>query len=194
MNPEAESGGLHAKILCEAARLFVAKGYNGISMREIAEALGVTKAALYYHFKDKQDLILAIFNDYLDEMDRLTRESLKDNATIRENLTALVHAIFQQPPERRAIIRLASQEMAQLDPEARAEFGRLYQEKFIGRFESLLHAGIESGELRQVDAHAATWVLLGMMHPFFSGGQARTAETGELVGLIIDTFFDGVAT
>ena len=44
---------LRARILAEATRLFVVYGYNGISMREIAEAVGVSKAGQYYHFKDK---------------------------------------------------------------------------------------------------------------------------------------------
>jgi AcrR family transcriptional regulator len=45
------------KILDAALTLFAAKGYEATSMREIAEQLGITKAALYYHFDSKADIV-----------------------------------------------------------------------------------------------------------------------------------------
>jgi len=53
------------QILHEATRLFVDRGYHALSMREIAEAVGVSKAGLYYHFEDKEDLFLAILTNNL---------------------------------------------------------------------------------------------------------------------------------
>jgi AcrR family transcriptional regulator len=44
------------QIVTLAARLFGEKGYDGTSLRDIAEAAGITKAALYYHFPDKERL------------------------------------------------------------------------------------------------------------------------------------------
>ena len=43
------------EILAQARHLFLEQGYHGLAMRSIAEAVGVTKAALYYHFKDKEE-------------------------------------------------------------------------------------------------------------------------------------------
>jgi AcrR family transcriptional regulator len=58
--PSVEASDITARIIEEATCLFVASGYCGISMREIAEAVGISKAGLYYHFRDKEDLFLAI--------------------------------------------------------------------------------------------------------------------------------------
>nr|HRC77090.1 TetR family transcriptional regulator [Kouleothrix sp.] len=66
---------LRERILAEGARLFMEHGYNGISMREIAEAVGVSKAGLYYHFKDKQDLFLAIMHGALDATGQIVRQA-----------------------------------------------------------------------------------------------------------------------
>lgn len=44
--------------------LFLAQGYEKTSLREIAEELGVTKAALYYHFKTKDDILSSYFQDF----------------------------------------------------------------------------------------------------------------------------------
>jgi AcrR family transcriptional regulator len=48
------------RILDVALDLFIAKGYDKTSLREIAEQLGVTKAALYYHFASKGDILMAL--------------------------------------------------------------------------------------------------------------------------------------
>jgi AcrR family transcriptional regulator len=51
------------RILDAALALFADKGYEAISMREIAEQLGITKAALYYHFDSKADIVRAMLAD-----------------------------------------------------------------------------------------------------------------------------------
>jgi AcrR family transcriptional regulator len=43
-----------------ALELFVSQGYDGTSLRQIAERLNVTKAALYYHFESKEDILMAL--------------------------------------------------------------------------------------------------------------------------------------
>ena len=48
-----------ARILETAAGLFAERGYAGTSMRDLAEKLGVTPAALYYHFPSKGDILQA---------------------------------------------------------------------------------------------------------------------------------------
>jgi AcrR family transcriptional regulator len=48
------------RILDVALDLFTEQGYDGTSLREIAEQLGVTKAALYYHFESKEDILRAL--------------------------------------------------------------------------------------------------------------------------------------
>src|ERR1700760_4991200 len=54
-----------------ALELFAEQGYEKTSLREIAERLGVTKAALYYHFKSKEDIVHSFTDDYFEEIDRL---------------------------------------------------------------------------------------------------------------------------
>jgi AcrR family transcriptional regulator len=48
------------RILDVALELFTEQGYDGTSLRQIAEQLGVTKAALYYHFVSKEDILMAL--------------------------------------------------------------------------------------------------------------------------------------
>jgi AcrR family transcriptional regulator len=54
------SGDTRQRILDVALDLFVEQGYEKTSLREIAERVGVTKAALYYHFQSKEDIVTTL--------------------------------------------------------------------------------------------------------------------------------------
>ncbi|MCX5397823.1 TetR/AcrR family transcriptional regulator [Streptomyces sp. NBC_00102] len=58
-----------AEIRKVALELFTEQGYDATSLREIAERLDITKAALYYHFKSKEDIVRSLFTNYLDALD-----------------------------------------------------------------------------------------------------------------------------
>jgi AcrR family transcriptional regulator len=69
-----------ARIRTVAMELFTEQGYDKTSMREIAERLGVTKAALYYHFQTKQDIVDDLF------------------VSLPEGIAEIVEWARQQPP------------------------------------------------------------------------------------------------
>ncbi|WP_155335215.1 TetR/AcrR family transcriptional regulator [Acrocarpospora corrugata] len=76
-----------ARIQEIALRLFTEQGYEATSLREIAEALGVTKAALYYHFRTKEDIVAGMVADrvaFLDELIEWAREQPKSMESRRE--------------------------------------------------------------------------------------------------------------
>jgi AcrR family transcriptional regulator len=54
-----------------ALELFIDQGYEKTSLREIAERLSVTKAALYYHFRTKEDIIRSLTDDFSESLDEL---------------------------------------------------------------------------------------------------------------------------
>jgi AcrR family transcriptional regulator len=54
------------RILREAARLFYEKGFHAVSVDEIGEAAGATGAAIYRHFKDKEELLSTLFDEAQD--------------------------------------------------------------------------------------------------------------------------------
>ena len=59
-DPSPEAGSTRERILDAALDLFIEKGFDGTSLREIAEKLGFTKAALYYHYASKDDILMAL--------------------------------------------------------------------------------------------------------------------------------------
>jgi AcrR family transcriptional regulator len=70
---QRREGDTKAEIRAVALELFTERGYDATSLREIAERLGLTKAALYYHFKNKEDIILSLLDEYVGAIDELVQ-------------------------------------------------------------------------------------------------------------------------
>jgi AcrR family transcriptional regulator len=86
-------------IIDTASKLFVKQGYEATSVRQIADAVGVTEAALYYHFKDgKRELLQAVFACQMPNF-----KQILDDCTASESLNDLLHRYGK------AITRIAPQ-------------------------------------------------------------------------------------
>ncbi|MFC8847506.1 MULTISPECIES: TetR/AcrR family transcriptional regulator [unclassified Micromonospora] len=97
-----ESTGTRERIKAVALELFTEQGYEKTSLREIAERLDVTKAALYYHFKSKDEIVSSFVEDQLDRMDALIAWSDEQPATLatrRELIARYADTVFatEQP-------------------------------------------------------------------------------------------------
>ena len=68
-------GKTRQRVLEVAQQLFATHGYDRTSLREIAAHLGVSKAALYYHFPAKEDILLALAGDLIDEVAAMTSQA-----------------------------------------------------------------------------------------------------------------------
>ena len=108
-----------ARIQQIAVELFTEHGYEGTSLREIAEHLNVTKAALYYHFKSKEDIILSLVEDYQAQMDALigwAKEHPGNADTRREILNRYMDIVA----ERSQVFRMLHQNQAAMNTMASA--------------------------------------------------------------------------
>ncbi|MGV9425919.1 TetR/AcrR family transcriptional regulator [Streptomyces sp. NPDC003656] len=70
-SPRRSGAETRAAIRRVALELFTASGYEATSMREIAEALGIKKASLYYHFAGKEDIVRSLFDQRGSEAEEL---------------------------------------------------------------------------------------------------------------------------
>ncbi|WP_165990279.1 TetR/AcrR family transcriptional regulator [Streptomyces sp. YIM 98790] len=88
--PQPRRGNTRQRIQDIALAFFLDRGYEKTSLREIADELGVTKAALYYHFKTKEDILVSLFAEVGEKVDRLIAwggEQPRTRATKRELLS-----------------------------------------------------------------------------------------------------------
>ncbi|MEE1756697.1 TetR/AcrR family transcriptional regulator [Streptomyces sp. SP18CS02] len=107
-------GNTRQRIQDVALELFAVQGYEKTSLREIAERLEVTKAALYYHFKTKEDILISLFQDLTRPIDQLIewaqgqpRTLATKQEVLRRYSAALGHAapLFRFMQENQATVR-----------------------------------------------------------------------------------------
>ena len=119
------------RIQAVALELFAEQGYDKTSLREIAERLGVTKAALYYHFKSKEDIVASLAEDYFQALDDLIRwghAQHRDASMRAEVLTRY----FSLVAEGSGVFRMLQQNQASISTLAHAKNrAALYQERLF---------------------------------------------------------------
>lgn len=94
------------QILTHATRLFAERGYDGTSVQEIAEAVGIRKPSLLYHFKSKDELRENVIKEMLAHWNALL-PSLFLRATREERFDATMEALsefFIADPDRARLI------------------------------------------------------------------------------------------
>ena len=184
---------LRERILIEAAMRFVASGYHAVSMREIAEGVGASKASIYYHFTDKESLLLAIMEHSLVQLQRIVTQATHHSGSIDEQLTIIVAGLLDLDGVQRAAMRLAMVELQHLRDTDRASFGVRYEQQFIGPIRAILTVGIQAGTVRQLDVMLTTWAFLGMLYPF-SMSSHRNRDARAQSQALVDLFLGGIRT
>lgn len=88
-------GDTRERIQAIAVRMFADRGYDNTSLREIAEELGVTKAALYYHFKTKEELVASLIGDMVEGLDAIIEWAAEQPRTpeTRREVVRRFHAL-----------------------------------------------------------------------------------------------------
>src|SRR5580658_3716884 len=112
-----------------ALELFAEQGYEKTSLREIAERLGVTKAALYYYFKSKEDIVRSLVEDYVAELDGLIAWG-KTQPRTAQTRAEIVRRYLHIVATGSAVFRMLHQNQAAVSSLAAAkERGELFRER-----------------------------------------------------------------
>ncbi|WP_029476116.1 TetR family transcriptional regulator [Deinococcus frigens] len=173
----------------EAARLFVASGYHGVSMREVAEAVGVTKPALYHHYADKESLFLAMLDGALAGLARLI-EHASAQSGLPAQLDTLVGELADSAPAQRVGLQLAS-ELRHVSPERRKAFETEYRQVWMGGLSALFEAASARGELRSdLPPQMLTRAFLALIYPLVTG--TPPADPRGTARALLAVYLDGV--
>jgi AcrR family transcriptional regulator len=84
------------RILDVAVDLFIERGYAGTSVRDISERLGMTKGSLYYHFASKDDLLAALVEPMLTELDDFIADATKTGKPANRELLERLVSILDE--------------------------------------------------------------------------------------------------
>ncbi|MEZ5175554.1 MAG: TetR/AcrR family transcriptional regulator [Acidimicrobiia bacterium] len=149
------------RIRLEGAALFRRKGFNGTSMSELAEAVGITKSSLYHHFPSKQALLSEIIERTVRRVTPLVEDvaDMHVPAAERLRLAVILHTVGAI--EDRDAVACFTDEGRYLDTEyMAAHLAR--RDAYEAVFRRLLEEGYEAGEFVAQDFGVAVKAILGM--------------------------------
>lgn len=180
-------------VLHTASSMFMEKGYDAVSLNEIAELCGVTKASVYYHFDSKPALFAAAVSRMLQLARKGTERILLQEGTLRERLLAVAERrlAMTQHLEFETLMREASHYLNEGQRSAIRQAEQGLHDLLCVHFE---RAGT-SGELRQghnpmLLAHSYTALLMIGNRP---AAKRMYSSTDELAKRIMDMFWSGVS-
>ncbi|MEZ3160148.1 TetR/AcrR family transcriptional regulator [Microbacterium sp. BWT-B31] len=152
-------------LLDEAARLFAARGFSGVSLEELGAAVGVSGPAVYRHFANKQALLGAILIGVSERLLAGGRAVVASGETPQEQLTALIAFHVDFALSDADVIRVQDRDLASLVDDDRHAVRRLqreYVELWIGVLEAI-HPERAANDLR-VRAHACFGLINSTPH------------------------------
>jgi TetR/AcrR family transcriptional regulator len=181
-----KAGRTRSAILTAAERLFAKSGYAATRLEDVADVVGLTRAALFYHFRDKETLYNAMIEDAFGELAEHLEEALSQPGSVARRIEraceAWVDAMVARPTLARLILRhVADAEERPMD-RIHPSSERLFR-KYWGLFED----GCASGELKPLHDnpfHAASAVLGHTV--FYVSALASLIPTGDFKSLAAD--------
>ncbi len=165
------------RMLRAAARCFNIKGYSGTSLKDVADLLGLTDAALYYYVRNKQELVYLCYVRAADlgreAMQRAIDEGENGLETVRRYLRYHIeYMVGDEGP-----IAIMS-EIPSLKPEHREEVLELSR-RHSAAFEALLERGIADGSIAPCDVRMTGNAIMGSLNwipKWFHGDEAVAAK------------------
>jgi TetR/AcrR family transcriptional regulator len=164
------------KILDVAEALFARRGFEGVGLREVAEAAGLGKSSLFHHFRSKAQLYLAVLERVLARIEERCCVALAGPGPAPARLDrwtdALVDALAEHGPSARLLLRALFEDDA-FDAEAYAE-GQAAErriEAMLAGVTRVLHEGMAAGELRRASAAHTVQTLIGATVYHFASGE-----------------------
>ncbi|MBX2796486.1 MAG: TetR/AcrR family transcriptional regulator [Myxococcales bacterium] len=183
-----------SRILDHALRLFAHNGYGSTSVRQVAEAAGITKPTLYYHFGSKEGLYRAIVESRLDTLAQLVDDTVHRTAPAVDRLeqfleTYLLGAIDDLDTVR--FMLTCSLPASDDHPDCHVVGRHMH---LMEPLSEVIQQGIDAGELRKdVDPHCAVAALVGSAQLFLLAAVAGIEVTHQTVRKLLNTWLHGVS-
>jgi len=152
------------KVFDAAISIFNTKGYNGTSVREIAQKAGVNIALISYYFNGKKGLLEQLMTNFLEKYIAVLEDAFTGKETLpaKTVLCDMVHSILKFESENHQLSRLVHRETT-LDTMLVREVMTTYltKEKYI--FQTIIENGIQKKEFRKLPIMITIMQLKGML-------------------------------
>ena len=151
-------------VLDAAADIFSIKGFAGTNLRDIANALGMSRPGLYYHFSSKEAILEALVEEVTLAGERYVKQLNKSGSSSAEqSLRQTVELGTIWVIDHARLFRIVDRSENELDPE-------MYERNVVAKREirdnlrDIIERGVSQGVFRPIDAEVAAFALIGMQN------------------------------
>ncbi|MFI7502039.1 TetR/AcrR family transcriptional regulator [Streptomyces sp. NPDC049687] len=149
------------RLLVAAVEAFAERGYHATTTRDIAGRAGMSPAALYIHYKTKEELLHRISRIGHDRALDILRTAAAGEGSATERLAEAVSSFVRWHAGRRTTARVVQYELEALGPEARAEILAL-RRQVDAEVRGIIEDGVAAGEFAVLDVHGTTLAVLSL--------------------------------
>lgn len=186
-------------ILSVAMEAFAKKGFDKATMREIAAAAKLPVGALYLYFKNKDEILATIFDQYLRQIETQAVAAATRGATPREKLRNIITVNLENFDRFQKHIRVMNRETKALAPDVRKRvIERMH--RFIALFNDAVATGVASGEFRKSVDPVLIGNLIEMMCELWPlrqwsvGNRGLPAVQSSLIDLVLNGVLESPRT
>ena len=152
---------MREQILAAAVQLFAEYGYHAAPLRDIARIAGIQAASIYYHYPNKQALLMEIMETHMQRLNNGLEHILRTHTDPLQRLyEAIAHHIRLHTTYKSEFF-IVDTELRSLEGEARPYILSL-RDKYEQLIQELLQDGIERGAFRPTDVKIASYALIAM--------------------------------
>ncbi|WP_395576212.1 TetR family transcriptional regulator [Streptomyces sp. BK79] len=149
------------RLLVAAVEAFAERGYHATTTRDIAGRAGMSPAALYIHYKTKEELLHRISRIGHDRAVAILRAAAQGEGSATERLADAVSSFVRWHAGRRTTARVVQYELDALGPEARDEILAL-RRQCDAEVRGIIDDGVASGEFDVPDVKGTTLAVLSL--------------------------------
>ncbi|CAL9318185.1 TetR/AcrR family transcriptional regulator [Streptomyces sp. SudanB182_2057] len=149
------------RLLVAAVEAFAERGYHATTTRDIAGRAGMSPAALYIHYKTKEELLHRISRIGHDKALGILRTAARREGSAKERLADAVSSFVRWHAGRRTTARVVQYELDALGPEARAEIVAL-RRQVDAEVRRIIEDGVAAGEFDVLDVRGTTLAVLSL--------------------------------
>lgn len=183
------------RLMTAALQLFITRGYSATTVREIVEAAGVTKPVLYYYFKNKEGLYLAIMEKAYGIFEHQVAVTIDAPGTARERMLRFCLGLFDSITENLAIVRLLYAIYFGPPQGAPLYDLDLFYDRMLAILEGMAAEGVAGGELRPEPPGDMAWAVISGLNAAMEEQLCRAIPRIDRDGLIrvLNLILDGLA-
>lgn len=183
------------RILAAAVRVFARKGYFAARVSEIAKKAGVADGTIYLYFRNKEDILVKLFDEVMAEHVERARQAVRALATTPERLLAIAEGHLRALGQNRDLAVVFQVELRQ-STHFMERFTASWLKDYFALLNEVMEDGQRDGSLRDgLNRKVATKAFFGaldeMVTSWIIGGKGY--DLGQLAAPVVDLFLHGAA-